>query len=128
MPAIAIEFDPNLSSTASNYSTASFTPNDVAPADRNRWSPYIDATDPNSGTWFVSGAAGAAITCDQASNGCTWDEMQAGLNDGGDEATIYTVAINKGRDYAWVGAVDGLRVDNTFYDFEPFGVSEVPAS
>ena len=39
-------------------------------------------------------------------------------------ATIYTVAVTKGRDNSFVGAVDGLRLNDTIYDFEPFGVEE----
>jgi hypothetical protein len=37
-------------------------------------------------------------------------------------ATIYTVAVGKGRDKAWVGAVDGLRINDKTYDFEANGV------
>jgi hypothetical protein len=42
----------------------------------------------------------------------------------GTGAKILTVAVGKGRDYAWVGAVDGLTINGTVYDFEPFGVQE----
>jgi hypothetical protein len=31
-------------------------------------------------------------------------------------------AIKFGRDYAWSGAVDGLRINGAVFDFEPFGV------
>lgn len=27
--------------------------------------------------------------------------------------------MSKGRDYMWTGAVDGLRINNSVYDFEP---------
>ena len=37
-------------------------------------------------------------------------------------ATILSVAVGKGRDYAWSGAVDGLRVNDTVFDFEERGV------
>ena len=42
-------------------------------------------------------------------------------------ATIYTVAVAKGRDNAWVGAVDNLRINDTIYNFEPYGVQEINA-
>ena len=58
---------------------------------------------------------------------CTFSQLQTALNDGGDAATILTVAVGKGRDFAWSGAVDGLRLNSTIYDFEPFGVVETPA-
>ena len=48
--------------------------------------------------------------------------MQASLNDGGDGATIFTLAVTKGTDFAWQGAVDGLRVNDRVADFEEGGV------
>ena len=39
----------------------------------------------------------------------------------GTGAKIYSVAVAKGRDFAWQGAVDGLRINGTIYDFEPLG-------
>ena len=36
--------------------------------------------------------------------------------------TILSVAIGKGRDYFWSGAVDGLRINDTVFDFEERGV------
>jgi hypothetical protein len=44
----------------------------------------------------------------------------------GTGAKIISVAVGKGRDYAWQGAVDGLRINSTIYDFEPLGVKIVP--
>lgn len=127
MPVIKIEIDPNLSSTASGFSTLSFTPSNTA---ANQWSPYIDATTapaaPAGNGFILSGAAGTATGCNLASP-CTFDDVQGALDDGGDAATIFTVAVGKGRDLSWAGAIDGLRVNGTIYDFEPFGVSEVPA-
>ena len=40
----------------------------------------------------------------------------------GPNASIYTAQITKGRDYAFSGAVDALRINNQVFDFEPFGV------
>jgi hypothetical protein len=127
MPNITFEIDPNLESSASNYSSAVFVPNGVDADNRNRWSPYIDATQDDSGWWYLTGAAGTASGCDQAAQ-CTFQELQTALDDGGDGATIYTAAVAKGRDDAWVGAVDGLRINNTIYNFEPNGVRELNAS
>ena len=44
------------------------------------------------------------------------------LDDGGDAAKILTVAVTKGRDYEWHGAVDGLRINDKVFDFEETGV------
>ena len=43
-------------------------------------------------------------------------------NDGSGAATIDTVAVSKGRDDSWAGAVDALRINNKVYNFEPYGV------
>jgi hypothetical protein len=127
MPLIKMEIDPNLSSTGSNFSTLTFQPSNSA---QNAWSGYIDATtaaaSPAGNGFFLSGAAGTATGCALATP-CTFTELQAALEDGGDAATILTVAVGKGRDFAWSGAVDGLRVNDTIFDFEPFGVVETPA-
>jgi hypothetical protein len=48
--------------------------------------------------------------------------MQTKLADGGDEATILTLGVTKGRDYAWQGAIDRLRVNSQVFDFEASGV------
>ena len=48
--------------------------------------------------------------------------MKAYLNDGGEPARIITAAVAKGRDYEWPGAVDGLRINDTVFDFEETGV------
>ena len=49
------------------------------------------------------------------------------INDGGDEAFIYTVQFTKGRNWPFSGAVDALTINDTTYDFEPTGVTETPA-
>ncbi len=46
------------------------------------------------------------------------------LNDWGDTPLFYTVAVGKGRDNAWVGAVDALRINDRIYDFETEGVKQ----
>jgi hypothetical protein len=38
------------------------------------------------------------------------------------DATLFTVQITKGRDFAFSGAVDALVLGGTTYDFEPLGV------
>jgi hypothetical protein len=39
---------------------------------------------------------------------------------------IYSLGISKGRDTPFIGAVDGLQVNKTVYDFEPLGVRSRP--
>lgn len=117
MPNIRMEIDPNLSTSTSNYSTLVWVP-DPAPV-TNQWSGYLDAT--TTGKWYLTGNAGTVSGCNQTTM-CTFAQLKAALNDGGDAPTIYTVAVGKGRDYAWVGAVDGLRINAQIFDFEADGV------
>jgi hypothetical protein len=124
MPSIKIELDPNLNATASNFSTAVFVPDNSV---SNEWSGYINAADGSDGFWFLTGAAGAATGCNQATT-CTFAQLKAALAaDAASDATVYTVAVGKGRDNAWAGSIDGLRVNAIVYDFEPFGVEETTA-
>ena len=127
MPSIKMEIDPNLDATPSNFSTLQFLP-EQSPS--NQWSDYIDGTttpaSPSGTGWILSGAAGAATGCNLASP-CTFEDVKTALA-AGTGAKILTVAVGKGRDFSWSGAVDGLRINGTVYDFEPTGVAETPAS
>lgn len=118
MPNIKFEIDPNLAGAPSTtYSTMTWVP-DPSPV-TDRWSPYLDAT--TTGRWFLTGNAGTVSGCNQATM-CTFSQLKTALDDGGAAATVYTAAVGKGRDYMWVGAVDGLRINRTVYDFEADGV------
>lgn len=123
MPNIRFEIDPNLATTPSNFSTLVYQP---ANTTANQWSGYIDATAPGE-DFSLTGAAGTATGCNLASP-CDLDEVQAALDDGGETAKIGSLFVGKGRDFAFAGAVDGLRLNDTVYDFEPFGVEEVDAT
>lgn len=131
MPNITFEVDPNLDTTPSGYSSLVFVPAGVPVGEINRWSSYIDATLAAEGEWYFTGAAGTETGCNMSTE-CTFDEMQDALaaDDAADStpATIYTVAVGKGRDSGWAGAVDGLRINDTIFDFEPLGVEALPAS
>jgi hypothetical protein len=91
----------------------------VTEADANAWT-RLTASDADR--WWLTGAAGTASGCTQASY-CTLDEVKEKYPN----ATLLTAQITKGRDYAFSGAVDGLQVDSTLYDFEPDGVRQVAA-
>jgi hypothetical protein len=118
MPGIIFEIDPNVDGKATNYSSAVFMPGN-SPA--NAWSPYIDAT--TTGFWGLTGGAFAGTTCDINGARCTFAQLMDYLDDGdGNTPKILSVAVGKGRDYFWSGAVDGLRVNDTVFDFEERGV------
>ena len=49
---------------------------------------------------------------------CTFAQVKAALP----KATIFTLQVTKGTDFAWQGAVDALRVNDRVADFEETGV------
>lgn len=119
LPNIRFEIDPNLATNATTYSTLVWVPAALS-TPVNQWSPFIDAT--QNGTWFLTGAAGTVTGCNLTTQ-CSFTDVKTRLDaDGGDPATIYTAAVGKGRDFMWIGAVDGLRINETLYDFESSGV------
>ncbi|MEU1535921.1 hypothetical protein [Streptomyces fagopyri] len=123
MPNIRFEINPNLSAATTTYSSMVWSP--PASPVTDRWSPYLNAT--TTGTWFLTGNAGTVTGCNQ-STPCTFPQLKTALNDGGPAPTIYTVAVGKGRDNLWAGAVDGLRINRNIYDFEANGVRTLRTS
>ena len=121
MPSIAFEIDPNVDAYATNYSTLVYTP---AASPANAWSGYIDAT--QGGFWGLTGGAfnspATQENCGLNGPRCSFAQVMDLLDDGGDAAKILTVAVTKGRDYEWHGAVDGLRINDKVFDFEETGV------
>jgi hypothetical protein len=112
LPSLAFEVDPSgPDTTGANFSTLVSLPTD-APA--NQWS----TQDAAAGQWFYTGAAGAASGCNQTTT-CTFDEAKAKFPN----ATLFSVQITKGRDSAWQGAVDALRINAQVFDFEASGVT-----
>jgi Collagen triple helix repeat (20 copies) len=125
VPSIRFEIDPNGAGShdiVDDYASMVFVPTAESPD--NGWTGYVDATDDAAGTWFITGAP-AADDCRQAAP-CTWSTLQTYLGTAPTPPTISTVAVGKGTDAAaFQGAVDGLRINDTIYDFEPLGVIEV---
>ena len=116
MPSITFEIDPNLETSPRGYSSMVFAPNNSV---ANQWTD-IDATaDTNGAVW---GLTGADMPCDINGARGTWTELQTALEDGGEPATIMTVQVTKGRDFAFSGAVDALKINDRVFDFEPLGV------
>jgi hypothetical protein len=119
LPNITLEINPHVASVG--YTGMVWVP-DPAPV-LNRWSGYLDAT--STGDWYFTNSSVASATgCTQALTCSLADAKQALVdeNDGSGAARIYTVAVAKGRDNVWAGAVDDLRINSKIYDFEPYGV------
>jgi hypothetical protein len=113
LPNVQFEVDTNGPGTAGGFSTLTFVP-EQRPAG---WS-EIDAS--TAQRWYYTGTSGPAAQCNQTTY-CTLAQAKEAAPD----ATIHTVQLNKGRDNAFSGAVDGLTLNTTTYDFEPTGVREV---
>jgi hypothetical protein len=114
MPNLQFEINPHLSSPGGTYSTLIFVPM-AGSASPNAWS-ELDAS--TAKQWYLTGGAGQATGCNDASY-CTLAEVKTKAPD----ATLKTAQFSKGRDWAFSGAVDKLVINDTTYDFEPFGVS-----
>jgi hypothetical protein len=112
MPNIRLEIDPT---GTGGYTTMVWVPDGVANASLDQWSDYIDAT--TTGQWYFTGGFGTASGCNQTTL-CTFAAAKAAASSG----IVYSVAVGKGRDNAWVGAIDGLRLNAVIYDFETDGV------
>ncbi|HYH50323.1 MAG TPA: hypothetical protein VEG38_12330 [Acidimicrobiia bacterium] len=123
MPSITFEIDPNREDLPNkNYSSLVYAPANTPP---NAWT-AVDAVADTGKHWGLTGLAGTP--CDINGSRCTFQELQNYLNDGGQDASIYTVQITKGRDFAFSGAVDQLVINDTVYDFEPLGVYAAKSS
>ncbi|MCY9785057.1 hypothetical protein KIK06_14310 [Nocardiopsis sp. EMB25] len=109
--------DPNVTFSSLVYlPESSNSPSAPATPSNNVWQKY--RADADGSAWFATGATGPAIGC-TGSSPCSFAELKEKLPDA--EIT-FSLAISKGRDNAFVGAVDGLRINEQLYDFEPFGV------
>jgi hypothetical protein len=118
MPAIRIEIDPKLDDPTANLSTMVYKPDNGRPG---VWS-HLDADADPDPRWGLTGATFAGTECDINGARCTFEQLLDYLDDGAPDATILTVQVGKGRDFAFSGAVDSLIINDQKFDFEPFGV------
>lgn len=114
MPNITLEINPDLG--GANYASMTYVP--PKPKMTNIWQTF-DAT--SEGEWFLTGNAGAITGCSAASR-CSYDELREAL--GPNAEVTFSVGVGKGRDKEFVGAIDGLQINDKIYDFEPYGVYE----
>jgi len=120
LPNISLEVNPGVA--GKTYSSLVYNP---APVQPSRWS-TVDATQ-GAGWYFTNAAVAAATGCGQGAGQrfCTLDEIKTAAPDA---YVTYSLGIAKGRDSAWHGAVDAVRVNDRVFDFEETGVSAHPAS
>ena len=120
LPNISLEVNPGVA--GKTYSSLVYNP---APVQPSRWS-TVDATQ-GAGWYFTNAAVAAATGCGQGAGQrfCTLDEIKTAAPDA---YVTYSLGIAKGRDSAWHGAVDAVRVNDRVFDFEETGVSSHAAS
>jgi hypothetical protein len=125
LPNITIEADPNLGTA--NFTSLVYLPDrSTSPSAPeapfpNVWQRY-DAAGTGS-RWYATGSTGPAIGCTLATP-CSFATLKSRLPNA---VISYSLGISKGRDTPFVGAVDGLQVNNTIYDFEFSGVRAMSA-
>jgi hypothetical protein len=83
----------------------------------------FNATTDSAKHWGLTGTAFNGTACSINASRCTWTEVLAYLNDGGDDAKMLTATVSKGRDYAFSGSVDALKFGGKTYNFEAMGVT-----
>jgi hypothetical protein len=122
LPNITFEVDPSgpADATAPNYSSLVFVPNGAS-LPTNRFN-AIDATDTAAGWWYFTGATATTVGCGQTGTPCSFDDLQTKVAAAYPNMSVLSLAVGKGRDNAWNGAIDALRYNGSVYDFEPFGV------
>ena len=127
MPAIAFEVWTS-GTVGVGYSTLNYSPTVNSTA--NAWSGYINAVTDPSNAWGLTGSAfnNPATSANCGINGprCTFAQIKTLLTTGPYNAVIISAGISKGRDFAWHGEVDSLRINGTTYDFEAQGVVSIP--
>ncbi len=116
LPNRTLEIDPGIGS--GHYSSMVYIP---APQSLGlggaRRRPDSQAS--GAGWYMTNGTTATNTGCTQA-NPCTLAHVRSALPD----ATICTLALAKGKDYAFSGAVDKLVVNGDTYDCEPTGVTK----
>jgi hypothetical protein len=109
---------------AVTYTSLVYVPPAVVPAPPALVWRKLDAL--SGAHWFFTNNAFAASSgCNQATF-CTFAQATAALTNPG--YRILSLAVSKGRDNAFNGAVDALQMNGTVYDFEPQGVIARKAS
>ena len=117
LPGVSFEV---LNPTAAvTYTSLVYVPSPTAPVAGAVWT-KLDAL-AGARWFFTNGPLGLSSGCNQ-STFCTFAQATTALTNPG--YRILSLAVSKGRDDAFNGAVDALQVNKTVYDFEPQGVVE----
>jgi hypothetical protein len=122
LPTLSIEANPD--ANGATYTTlvylpdASAAPSAPSPRAVSAWQKYDTFAAGNK--WHSTADLDPNTTLCQVSNPCTFADLVAQM--GQDACVSFSLAITKGRDNEFTGAVDAVTVNGTTYDFEPEGV------
>lgn len=121
LPGISIESDPRAFGVG--FTTLNYLPGPSSPPSRppavfsNTWQQF-DASGAGSAWFPTSGTLQAATGCTFVAP-CSFDVLKSKLPNA---VVSLSIGISVGRNAIFAGAVDGLQINKTVYDFEPFGV------
>jgi hypothetical protein len=121
LPIISIEANPRAAGvgyTSLNYGPPlSMPPSRPSTVFSNTWQQY-DASGAGSGWYATNGTIQALTGCTQVTP-CSFATLKSKLPNA---VVSLSIGISVGPSSTFVGAVDGLQINNTVYDFESFGV------
>ncbi|MCW2943934.1 MAG: hypothetical protein JWR24_651 [Actinoallomurus sp.] len=121
LPGISIESNPRAFGVG--YTSLNYVPALSTPPSRpttvlsNTWQQY-DASGAGSGWFPTNGTLQTATGCNQITP-CSFSVIKSKLPDA---IVSLSIGISVGRNAIFAGAVDGLQINHTVYDFEPSGV------
>jgi hypothetical protein len=121
LPGISIESDPRAFGVG--FTSLNYVPGPSSPPSRpaivasNTWQQY-DASGAGSGWFPTSGTLQAMTGCTLVAP-CSFAFLKSRLPNA---IVSLSIGISVGRNAIFAGAVDGLQINNTVYDFEPSGV------
>ena len=126
VPNLGIEANPD--ANGATYTTLSYLPgpsvppSQPSPRQTNRWQRY-DAL-ATGARWESTADLDPSTDLCSSNNRCSWAQLLGQL--GPNARVSFSLGLYKGRDDEWTGAVDGLEINGTTYDFEPEGVRVAP--
>jgi hypothetical protein len=122
LPTLSIEANPD--ANGATYTTLVYLPDGSAapsapsPRTVSTWQKYDTLATGNM--WHSTADLDPNTTVCQISNPCKFSDLVAQM--GPNACVSFSLAITKGRDNEFTGAVDAVTVNGTTYDFEPEGV------
>jgi hypothetical protein len=122
LPTLSIEANPD--ANGASYTTlvylpdGSTAPSAPSPRTLSSWQKYDTLAAGNR--WHSTTDLDPTTTLCQVSNPCQFFDLVA--QTGSSARISFSLAITKGRDNEFTGAVDAVTVNSTTYDFEPEGV------